>query len=89
MSENPAKDGAAAANQPTQSELLESGELERRVQAGELTNEQAAEILQAAARRDAAELGTTMPDNPMDRVTSGGFGSGQGMQKQQTGQNPT
>jgi len=89
MSENPAHQDAAEADQPTLEELLESGELERRVQAGELTSEQAAEILQAAARRDAAERETTMPDDPTTRVTSGGFGSGQGMGRQRSGQDPT
>jgi hypothetical protein len=67
-------------------ELLASGELERRVQAGEMTTEQAAEILQAAERRHAAEHGPDLDTNEEGIITSGGFGSDQGMGNQRTGQ---
>ena len=67
-------------------ELLRSGELDRRVQAGEITTEQAAEILQAAQRRHTAEHGPDLDTDEEGRVTTGGFGSGQGMGKNRTQQ---
>jgi hypothetical protein len=67
-------------------ELLASGELERRIQSGELTTEQAAEILQAAERRHAAEHGPDLDTNEEGIITTGGFGSAQGMGNQRTGQ---
>lgn len=69
-------------------ELLRSGELERRVQAGEITTEQAAEILQAAQRRHTAEHGPDLDTDEEGHVTTGGFGSGQGMGKNRTQQDP-
>jgi hypothetical protein len=66
-------------------ELLESGILDQKVQAGEITTEQAAEILQAAARRHTAENGPDLDTDEEGRITVGGFGSGQGMQKTRTG----
>lgn len=68
--------------------LLASGELERRVQSGELTTEQASELLQAAERRHAAEHGPDLDTNEEGVITTGGFGSGQGMGNQRTGQGP-
>jgi hypothetical protein len=59
------------------------------VEAGELTPEQANERMQQAVRRDAAEHGPTLDTDADGTVTSGGFGSGQGMGNQRTGQNPT
>lgn len=56
------------------------------VQSGELTGDQAAEELQQAARRRVAELGPALDTDSDGTITSGGFGSGQGMQKQRTGQ---
>jgi hypothetical protein len=69
--------------------LRTSGEIERRVQAGELTAEQAAELLQASERRHAAEHGPDLDTDEEGRITTGGFGSGQGMEKQRTGQGPS
>lgn len=51
------------------------------VESGELTSEQAAERLQQAARREAAEHGPTLDTNEDGRITIGGPGSGQGMKK--------
>ena len=56
------------------------------VRTGELTGEQAAEELQQAARRQVAEHGPTLDTDSDGTITSGGFGSGQGMEKQRTGQ---
>ena len=56
------------------------------VQSGELTGDQAAEQLQQAARRLVAEEGPTLDTDAEGTITTGGFGSGQGMQKQRTGQ---
>jgi hypothetical protein len=70
-------------------ELLRSGELDQLVQAGELSTEQAAAILQAAQRRHTAEHGPDLETDEEGRITTGGFGSGQGMGKQRTGQGPS
>jgi len=85
MVDHPTPDPRTAANPPSLDELLDSGEIERRVQAGELTNEQASALLQEAARREAAERGTSIPEFPGDHITTGGFGSEQGMDKNRTG----
>lgn len=66
-------------------ELLTSEELERRIESGELTREQASEILQAAERRHTAEHGPDLDTNEDGVITEGGFGSGQGMAKHSTG----
>src|SRR4051794_18112860 len=68
--------------------LLEDGELEELIQRGELSTEQAAEVLQAAQRRHTAEFGPDLDTNEEGIITTGGFGSGQGMEKQRTGQGP-
>jgi hypothetical protein len=70
-------------------ELLRSGQIDRLVQAGELSTEQAAEILQAAQRRHVAEHGPELDTDEEGRITTGGFGSGQGMGNQRTGQGPS
>ena len=70
-------------------ELLNSGEFDRLVQSGELSTEQASEILQAAQRRHTAEHGPDLDTDEEGRVTTGGFGSGQGMGNQRTGQGPS
>lgn len=62
--------------------LLASDEIARRLQSGELTGEQAAELLQAAQRRHTAEHGPDLDTNEEGVVTTGGFGSGQGMASQ-------
>ena len=56
------------------------------VQSGELTTDQAAEQLQQAARRQVAEEGPALDTNADGIITTGGPGSGQGMQMQRTGQ---
>jgi len=61
-------------------------DVEAAVQSGELTTEQAAAKLQQAARRQAAEHGPTLDTDSDGTITTGGFGSGQGMEKQRTGQ---
>lgn len=65
--------------------LLETGELDRLVQAGEISTEQAAEVLQAAQRRHTAEHGPDLDTDEEGQVTLGGFGSGQGMGNTRTG----
>lgn len=64
--------------------LRDGDELERRVQRGELTAEQAAGVLQAAERRHTAEHGPDLDTDEEGQITTGGFGSGQGMAKQST-----
>ena len=56
--------------------LVASTDLDRRVQAGEITGEQAAELIQQAARRHVAENGPTLDTDEEGRITTGGFGSG-------------
>jgi hypothetical protein len=56
------------------------------VENGELTGEQAAEQLQQAARRRVAEEGPALDTDQDGTITEGGFGSGQGMGTQRTGQ---
>ena len=74
---------------PEFDEALPSREIDEAMRAGELTGDQAAELLQQAARRHAAEEGPTFDTNADGTVSQGGFGSGQGMQKQRTGQGPS
>jgi len=62
-------------------------DLSGEVESGEMTGDQAAEAMQQAARRQVAEHGPSLDTD--GTVTSGGFGSGQGMQPQRTGQGPT
>ena len=67
-------------------EALPSHELEEKVRSGEITGAQANELLQQAARRHAAEHGPSSDTNADGIITTGGKGSGQGMEKQRTGQ---
>jgi hypothetical protein len=64
--------------------LATSADLEARVRSGEITGEQAAELLQQAARRETAEHGPALDTDEEGRITTGGFGSGQGTAKQST-----
>ncbi len=64
-------------------------DFEAEVAAGRMTPEEATRLLQQANRRDAAENGPTLDTDADGTITSGGFGSGQGMGNQRTGQNPT
>ncbi len=64
-------------------------DLSREVESGEMTGDQAAEAMQQAARRQVAEQGPSLDTDADGTVTSGGFGSGQGMQQQRTGQGPS
>ncbi|HET7092886.1 MAG TPA: hypothetical protein VFI22_05390 [Thermomicrobiales bacterium] len=61
-------------------------DLETDVEDGELTGDQAATRLQQAARREAAEHGPSLDTDSDGTITLGGPGSGQGMEKQRTGQ---
>lgn len=56
------------------------------VQSGDLTGDEAADQLQQAARRHVAEHGPALDTDAEGTITTSGFGSGQGMQKQRTGQ---
>lgn len=64
---------------------LPGRDLEQAVARGELTQAQANEQLQAAARRHAAEHGPDMDTDEDGQITSGGFGSGQGMASKSSG----
>lgn len=66
---------------------LSQDELREKLAKGETTLEDVDQSLQQEARRQAAERD---PDElPIsDQVTAGGFGSGQGMGNQRTGQDP-
>jgi hypothetical protein len=66
-------------------QLLANRELDDLVRSGEISTEQAAEVLQAAQRRHVAEDGPDSATDEEHRVTTGGFGSGQGMEKTRTG----
>ena len=63
-------------------------DLAEAVESGELSSEEAAERMQQAARRQAAEHGPSLDTDEDGTITSGGFGSGQGMGTQRTGQGP-
>jgi hypothetical protein len=65
---------------------LEPEEIEEKLKAGELTSDEAARMLQQAARRKAATGGPELDTDEEGRITLGGFGSEQGMEKQRTGQ---
>jgi hypothetical protein len=56
------------------------------VETGELTTDQAAEAIQQAARRQVAEHGPALDTDSDGTITTGGAGSGQGMEQQRTGQ---
>jgi polyhydroxyalkanoate synthesis regulator phasin len=89
MAEEIAKKAEQAVNEPTVDELIDSGKLDELVRSGKITNEQASERLQEAARRHTAEHGPDLDTNADGVETTGGPGSGQGMQKQRTGQGPS
>jgi hypothetical protein len=59
--------------------LQGEADLEERVRSGELTREQADELLQSAARRHTAEHGPDLDTDEEGLITQAGFGSGQGM----------
>jgi hypothetical protein len=65
-------------------QLLDSNELERKVESGEISRQEADDLLQAAARRHAAEHGPDLDTDEEGRITLGGFGSEQGMSSQST-----
>ena len=60
-------------------DYLPGQDLVQAVSRGEVTSAEANEELQAAARRHAAEHGPDLDTDEEGQVTSGGFGSGQGM----------
>jgi hypothetical protein len=61
-------------------------DVEDAVQSGDLTTDEAARQLQQAARRRTAESGPDLDTDQEGLITTGGSGSGQGMEKQRTGQ---
>ncbi len=63
-------------------EILTDDKLEAQIEAGELTREEADELLQAAARRETAEHGPALDTDAGGATTEGGFGTGQGMASQ-------
>ena len=66
---------------------LSQDELQEKLASGELTLEQVDRALQQRARREAAQRSPEeLP--PDEHVTAGGFGSGQGMGTERTGQEP-
>ena len=67
-------------------DLVARRDLEEAVARGELTSVQAAELLQQSARRRSAEEGPSIDTDTDGTITTGGFGSGQGMEQQRTGQ---
>jgi hypothetical protein len=70
-------------------ELMASRDLDRLVASGEMSGDEAAALLEAAARRKVAEHGPAEDTDEEGRITTGGFGSGQGMGNQRTGQGPS
>jgi hypothetical protein len=66
-------------------DYLPGDELERAVERGDLTQAEANERLQAAARRHSAEHGPDLDTDEEGRITTGGFGAGQGMAKHSSG----
>lgn len=64
-------------------------DFEAEVAAGRMTPEEATRRIQQATHRQAAENGPTLDTDADGTITTGGFGSGQGMGNQRTGQNPT
>ena len=67
-------------------DLVAGHDLEEAVERGEITSTQAADLLQQSARRRIAEDGPTIDTDTDGTITTGGFGSGQGMEPQRTGQ---
>ena len=67
-------------------DLVAGRDLEEAVERGDLTSDQAADLLQQAARRRTAEEGPAIDTNTDGTITTGGFGAGQGMEPQRTGQ---
>jgi hypothetical protein len=67
-------------------EEIDPDEIEAKLKAGEITSDEAARLLQQAARRKAAMEGPELDTDEEGRITLGGFGSEQGMEKQRTGQ---
>ncbi len=58
--------------------------LQKRINSGEITEEQADELMQKVARRDSAEHGPDRLPDEGGTATEGGFGSGQGMGSEST-----
>ncbi|CAA9563734.1 MAG: hypothetical protein AVDCRST_MAG73-3962 [uncultured Thermomicrobiales bacterium] len=75
MTERP---GFDPINVPDFEEALASRDVDQAAASGEITSDQAAEQLQQAARRHAAEHGPDLDTDAEGTVTTGGFGSGQG-----------
>jgi hypothetical protein len=65
--------GDIGGDTPSGEELVDA------VQRGEVSTTEANEVLQAEARRHAAEHGPDLDTDEDGKITSGGFGAGQGM----------
>jgi len=63
-------------------------EIERLIADGSVTPEEVDEQIQQRARREAATRNPEELPDSTDRTTAGGFGSGQGMGNERTGQGP-
>ena len=66
-------------------DYLPGEELERAVERGEITRDEANERLQTDARRHTAEQGPDLDTDEEGQITTGGFGSGQGMASHSAG----
>jgi hypothetical protein len=67
---------------------LSDQETQELLASGEVTPQEIDEQLQEHARREAAERDAEELPDSTERVTVGGFGSGQGMGTERTGQEP-
>ena len=65
-------------------EVFEGDALQKRINSGEITEEQADELMQKVARRDIAEHGPDRLSDEGGTATEGGFGSSQGMGSEST-----
>lgn len=65
-------------------EVFAGDVLQKRINSGEITEEQADELMQKASRRDIAEHGPDRLPDEGGTATEGGFGSGQGMGSEST-----
>ncbi len=65
-------------------QVFEGDTLQKRINSGELTENQADQLMQKSARRDAAEHDPDRLPDEGGTATEGGFGSGQGMGSEST-----
>jgi hypothetical protein len=67
-------------------EQIEPEEIEAKVKSGKLISDEAARLLRQAARRKAAKEGPELDTDEEGRITLGGSGFEQGMERHRTGQ---